>query len=490
MKNLLSSLRVKEGEVYEANYDRKPRWYRRLVDAGVEENGIMPIPLEQRISTRYSNLFTVFFTCLLCLLPIPTGMLATLGMGLSLRDASLIILFFALLTSIPPAFMGIGGMETGLRQLIQARYSFGLYFVMVPLLLNAATLTGFSLLSAVVGGQTLSSLNTDKVNVDVGIVIICLVAFAVSLLGFNALHLWERWAWIPNLISIVIAVGCGGSHLHLQGEARPATPSQVLTFGCLIAGYCITFGGTVSDYSIYHKPHRVSRIRVFLYIYSGLLFPSVPLLILGAAIGGAVPNVPSWEQAYHATGVGGVMSEMLAPAGGFGRFVLVVLALSVIGNIAISMYSVALNLQMLLPFFAKVHRFLFILATMAIMIPMAIRAAEAWEESLTNFLAVIGYWAGCFDAVLIVELLVFRRMDYSTYDHGIWNVGEKLPSGLAAIGASLVSLALVVPGMAAPWYTGLIAKTTGDIGFEMAFVVTAISYMPFRWLEIRWRGHL
>jgi purine-cytosine permease-like protein len=46
-------------------------------------------------------------------------------MGLSLRDASLIILFFALLTSIPPAFMGIGGMETGLRQLIQARYSFG-----------------------------------------------------------------------------------------------------------------------------------------------------------------------------------------------------------------------------------------------------------------------------------------------------------------------------------------------------------------------------
>ncbi len=52
-------------------------------------------------------------------------MLATLGMGMGLRDASLVILFFALLTSIPPAFMGIGGMETGLRQLVQARYSFG-----------------------------------------------------------------------------------------------------------------------------------------------------------------------------------------------------------------------------------------------------------------------------------------------------------------------------------------------------------------------------
>ncbi|KAL2128484.1 hypothetical protein VTI74DRAFT_9116 [Chaetomium olivicolor] len=184
------------------------------------------------------------------------------------------------------------------------------------------------------------------------------------------------------------------------------------------------------------------------------------------------------------------MSEMLEPAGGFGKFILVMLALSVIGNISVSVYSVALNLQMLLPFFAKVHRFVFIMSTMAIMIPLPIHAAEKWEESLTNFLAVIGYWAGCFDAVLILELMVFRRMDFSTYDHAIWNVARKLPPGIAATGASLVSLALVVPGMAEPWYTGPVAKTTGDIGFEMAFVVTALSYLPFRWLEIRLRGHL
>ncbi|KAH6856566.1 permease for cytosine/purines, uracil, thiamine, allantoin-domain-containing protein [Chaetomium sp. MPI-CAGE-AT-0009] len=472
----IASLAAKDGE--------------RLLDAGVEENGIKPVPVDQRTSTQYSNLFTVFFTCLLCLLPIPTGMLATLSMGLSLRDASLTILFFAVLTCIPPAFMGIGGMETGLRQLVQARYSFGRYLVTIPLLLNAATVTGFSLLSSIVGGQTLASLNPDRIGVDVGIVIACVVSFVVSLMGFHALHFWERWTWIPNLIAIAIAVGCGGKYLHLQSDAEPATPPQVMTFGCLIAGYFITFGGTVSDYSIYHNPRGTSRLKVFLYIYTGLLLPSIPLLILGAAIGGAVPNVPAWHAAYRATGIGGVMSEMLAPAGGFGRFVLVVLALSVIGNMAVSMYSIALNLQMLLPFFARVHRFVFILATMALMIPMAIRAAEAWEESLTNFLAVIGYWAGCFDAVLIVELVVFRRMDYSTFDHGIWNVGRKLPPGIAAIVASMVSLGLVVPGMAAPWYTGPIAKMTGDIGFEMAFVVTAISYIPFRWLEIRWRGHL
>jgi hypothetical protein len=69
VRGFVSLLTVKDGEVYEVNYDKKPKWYRRLLDAGVEENGIKPVPLEQRTSTQYSNLFTVFFTCLLCLLP-------------------------------------------------------------------------------------------------------------------------------------------------------------------------------------------------------------------------------------------------------------------------------------------------------------------------------------------------------------------------------------------------------------------------------------
>lgn len=110
-----------------------------------------------------------------------------------------------------------------------------------------------------VGGQTLASLNPDQLSVNIGIIITCLVSFAVSLFGFKAVHFWERWTWIPNLIAIAIALGCGGKYLHLQTNNPPATASQVMTLGALIAGYFITFGGTVSDYSIYHKPNVVSR---------------------------------------------------------------------------------------------------------------------------------------------------------------------------------------------------------------------------------------
>jgi len=114
--------------------------------------------------------------------------------------------------------------------------------------------TGFTLISTIVGGQTIAALNPDNVSVTVGIVITCLVSFAASLMGYRALHWWERWTWIPNLISIVIAVGCGGKSLSMQTEAPPATPAQVLSYGGLIAGYFMTFGGTVSDYTLYHNP--------------------------------------------------------------------------------------------------------------------------------------------------------------------------------------------------------------------------------------------
>ncbi|OLN88227.1 Purine-cytosine permease fcyB 1 [Colletotrichum chlorophyti] len=487
---IFESMIVQDGDADQDNGSRNPTWYRRLLDAGVEENGVQPVPLERRINTNYSNLFTVFFTGLLCLLPIPTGALATAEMGLGLRDAALVIIFFSALTTIPPAFMGIAGSYTGLRQLVQARYSFGYYLVTIPLLLNAATVIGFSLSSAIVGGQTLAAVNPGHIDVKVGIVITCLVSFAASFVGYRALHMWERWQWVPNLIAIIIAVGCGGKQLWKQTELPPATAAQVLTYGGILAGYFITFGGIASDLTAYHNPTKTTKMRIFSYIYLGIWTPSVPLLILGAAIGGALHNVPEWKSGYDAYGIGGVMAAMLMPVGGFGKFVLVILALSVIGNIAVSMYSAALNMQMILPVFAKVPRIAFIVVALSIMIPMAIRAAESWAESLSNFLGLIGYWAGCFDAVIIEELVLFRRMDYDSYDHAAWNVAHMLPSGLAAIGASALSFGLVIPGMDQVWFTGPIAKTTGDIGFELAFVLTAIFYAPLRWLEIRKQGRI
>ncbi|KIL92820.1 purine-cytosine permease fcy22 [Fusarium avenaceum] len=415
-----------------------------FLNIGVEENGVRPVPPEERTDTRHSNIFTVFFTCLLSVLPLPTGALGTTL----------------------------------------------LYLVAIPTLLNAGTVTGFTLVGSIVSGQAIASVNEKaNISVNVGIGIVCTFSFFMAFLGYRAVHLWQRWQWVPNLIAITIAVGCGGKHLMNQTEHDPATVKSVVGYGGLMAGYFMTFGGTVSDFTVYHS-NEASKMKVFAYVYLGFLIPSTPLLILGAAIGGALPNVEPWQNAWDSYGIGGVMAEMLEPAGGFGKFVLVVLALSAVGNMVLSNYSVALCLQMLVPTFTKVPRFLFILVTLAIMIPMSIYAAAQWEESLVNFLSIIGYWAGCFDAVLIEELVVFRGMNYSSFDPRIWDRGRSLPTGMAAIGASLVSLSVVIPSMDTPWFIGPIGRSVGDLGFESAFIVTGIAYYPLRSLEIKLMGHI
>jgi hypothetical protein len=69
-KDHMSSLfKVEPGVIYKPDAGQRPPWYQWLLDAGVEENGIKPVPVEKRTNTQYNNLFTIFFTGLLCVLP-------------------------------------------------------------------------------------------------------------------------------------------------------------------------------------------------------------------------------------------------------------------------------------------------------------------------------------------------------------------------------------------------------------------------------------
>lgn len=211
-------------------------------------------------------------------------------------------------------------------------------------------------------------------------------------------------------------------------------------------------------------------------------------MTLGSAIGNAIPNVPAWQAGYDETLVGGVMAAMLAPAGGFGKFLVVLLSFSLLGNLAATSYSVTLNLQLLLPFLVKVPRYLFSVVFVAIVIPVGIRAASDFFVNLENVVALIGYWSSAFLAIVLVEHFWFRRADPASYDPDAWNDAKRLPWGAAALSAGVLSFGLVVPSMAQVWWTGPIAEKTGDIGFELAFVASGVFYLPLRTLEKKWAG--
>lgn len=213
-------------------------------------------------------------------------------------------------------------------------------------------------------------------------------------------------------------------------------------------------------------------------------------MVLGAAISAAIPNNPDWSTAYEKNLVGGVFAAMLSSVGGFGKFIVVVLSLTLLGNTAATMYAITLNFQTLVPWLIRVPRYVFAVVVTAIIIPVAIKAADDFFVNLENFVALVGYWSASYAGIIAVDYLVFRRRFSwdEAYDHAIWSDARRLPWGVAALASAIAGIGLAVPCMSQVWWTGPIAKTTGDIGFEVALVLSALLYVPLRMLEKRLSG--
>ena len=80
-------------------------------------------------------------------------------------------------------------------------------------------------------------------------------------------------------------------------------------------------------------------------------------------------------------------------------------------------------------------------------VQISILVAHRFFDTLTNFLKLFGYWASAYVAIILVEHLYFCKNDPSLYDVTAWNVPKRLPSGIAAIAAGVLSFGVVIPCM-------------------------------------------
>jgi purine-cytosine permease-like protein len=70
-------------------------------------------------------------------------------------------------------------------------------------------------------------------------------------MGYKAVHLHERYAWIPSLIAIVGMIGCGGHLLKMQTPTEPAQAQTILSYGCIVAGFLMPWATMMSDFCVY-----------------------------------------------------------------------------------------------------------------------------------------------------------------------------------------------------------------------------------------------
>ncbi|KAG8776445.1 hypothetical protein FRC12_000910 [Ceratobasidium sp. 428] len=393
------------------------------------------------------------------------GTIGPLFSGLSFRESAGVIIGFSLMGGIVPAYLWYGTAVPGVLQLLG--------------------IVGYNIINVILGGQILSVVSGGSLSWNVGIVVITVVSLVITFFGYQVLNWYERYAWFPILVVFLVVTGVGGKHLSDPlATAGPASRQSVLSFASTVAGFVISYSPAMSDYTHYMQP-EVSSWKLFAFSYFGLVVPTASVSLLGAAFAASLPNMPEWQTGYNTNGAGGLIAAVLAPVGGFGKFLLVLLALSVIGSLGPNLYSFCFSFQVVFPFLARVPRYVFSFFGSVIVIPLAIVGVTRFQTTLVNFLGLVGYWTSTFVAVLIVEHVVFKCCDFGRYNISIWNSSGQLPPGLAAIGACVSGFGMIVVCMSQVWYTGPVAKLSGDIGLEIGFVLTALCYLPLRILEQR-----
>ncbi|KAF8434519.1 purine-cytosine permease [Boletus edulis BED1] len=461
-----------------------------LAHYGVETHGIAPIPVEERTETRWYQMFFVWFSVNMNILAFSTGTTGPAFFSLGVRDAIVTAVVIDLVACLPPAFFAVFGPKLGTRAMVQSRFSWGYYGSIIPSALNAITMQGFLVLNCIIGGQTLASVSSH-LDDTLGIVIISVISLVVTFFGYRFIHWFESVAWVPNVVAFIAMLALGYPQLRANQSVVPPTPTpgSILSFASTVASSMISWCTMTPDYGVYHSP-AASSTRIFVYTYLGFVISSISGHALGVAFAAAAPNVPVWKTAFQdSTSVGGLMYGVLSPLGGFGKFLTVLVALSVAGACAPTMYTFSTSLMSVAHWFCLVPRWVYILVSEAILIPVAIIGAQKFYTTFVDILSVIGYWSTAFAGIVITDHVLFRGASFTetAYPIATWDAPGLLPRGTPAVLAFICAFGALVPFMSQAWYVGPVARDgSGDCGIYVGFVVAVLAYAVLRWLEKWW----
>jgi purine-cytosine permease-like protein len=153
---------------------------------------------------------------------------------------------------------------------------------------------------------------------------------------------------------------------------------------------------------------------------------------------------------------------------------------------AVAMYNAGLSIQQIAKPLAVVPRFIWTTVMFLAVIVLAVVGRHRILTFLENFLPLLGYWNTSFFVIIASEHYIFRKgwQGYKKYDLDAWDTPSKLPMGWAGGFAFAVSIVGAVLGMSQTWYVGVIAaKAGGDVGNELSFLFTLVTYIPARLLE-------
>ena len=167
-----------------------------------------------------------------------------------------------------------------------------------------------------------------------------------------------------------------------------AKVSRTLNFGVACFGVSASAYPCSANFNTYFS-EKSSPMRVFLLVDLGTSVPVISMQLLGAAMYTDTHVNPNWNQAYETESIGGLLGAILPPLDGFGKFLLVIFALSAVACNIITMHS--LSAQVVAPQFKRVAHFLYTVIGTTIYTLLAIGAASNFSDVLTAFMSIVWY---------------------------------------------------------------------------------------------------
>ena len=302
---------------------------------------------------------------------------------------------------------------------------------------------------------------------------------------------WPLWDhYCKSLLLLCFGIRQVGLHRRLSIDLSSLAGSQqlILCFANLnVCNSVIGFAAIGADFYTYY-PTNTSKWATFFTTWSGTWLSLIFCNIVGIGIATAVSGIPAWSNAYDISS-GALLLECYDGLGGFGKFLVVILALGSVTNNAPCSYAAALTIQVLGRYAKATPRWLWCVAITIVELALSVAGRNHLFAVFENFLPIMSYWVCPWLTIVVEEHLLFHKLRGVPFDWSAWEDKKRLPIGAAALFAWLVGWAGAIIGMYQVWYAGPVALKIGDyggdIGAWLAIAFAGVVYPPLRYLELK-----
>jgi nucleobase:cation symporter-1, NCS1 family len=450
-----------------------------LPPSRIERRSIDVIPDAERHGSPL-NQFTLWFGANMQITAIVDGALAVV-FGADALWAIIGLLIGNLAGGCVMALHSAQGPRLGLPQMISSRAQFGVYGAVVPLVLVVLLYLGFAATGTVLAGQAVNEI----VGVDapvVGILVFGVLTGIVATLGYRYIHMLGRISTVVGIVGFTYL----GIRLLVEHDVPallgvvPFDPATFLLAIALGAGWQLTFGPYVADYSRYLPRHTSERVTFHSTLWGSVL-GSQWSMSLGALIA-AIPMA----------GGGGFLDNQVGFLGdlaGGGAAAIAIYLVIVVGKLTVNCLNAYGGFMCLLTTVTSVTRaasvsragrVAFIGAFLVASVLIALLASENFLENFRQFILALLMVFTPWSAVNLIDyyLVSRERVDVpALYDpdarYGRWNV--------VALVSYTIGVLAQIPFMAQALYTGPVAEALNgaDISWLVGLAVTAAVYYPW-----------